>query len=200
MASLMRLLGLALVVVTAACHSAPPSTLALSWRGVTDSPKATSMVQEGFAAAPFSFVLRDVRPDPTAVGGYDDDSTVVHTRDNVAAFAGAKLAEILMQSGARLREVPVASLEAELLEYKVVEGGTFAGTVSVRAIVHRGGAAWSKVYTGTSKRWGRTHSTENFNEALSNALAEVAEQLVTDDAFGHALIGDELPQAPPPNG
>ncbi|CAN5491847.1 hypothetical protein BH11MYX1_BH11MYX1_39160 [soil metagenome] len=193
----MRLLGLALVV-TAACHGSPPSTLALAWRGVTETPKANSVVQESFAAAPFSFTLRDVRTDPSAVGGYDDDSTVVHTRDNVGQFCGAKLGEILISTGARIREQPIAALETELLEYSVIEGGTFAGKVSLRAIVHRGDAAWSKVYTGTSKRWGRSHSPENFNEALSNALADVAEQLVTDDAFGHALNGDELPQAPPP--
>jgi hypothetical protein len=193
----MRFLGLALVV-TAACHGSPPSTLALSWRGVTETPKANSVVQESFAAAPFSFTLRDVRTDPTAVGGYDDSSTIVRTPDNVAQFCGTKLGEILISTGARIREQPVAALETELLEYRVIEGGTFAGKVSLRAIVHRGDAAWSKVYTGTSKRWGRSHSPENFNEALSNALADVAEQLVTDDAFGHALIGDELPQAPPP--
>ncbi len=193
----MRLLGLALVV-TAACHASPPSTLALAWRGVTETPKANSMVQEAFAAAPFSFTLRDVRSDPAAVGGYDDNGVVVHTADNVAQFCGAKLGEILMASGARLREAPIAALETELLEYGVIEGATFNGKVSVRAIVHRGNAAWSKVYTGTSTRWGRSHAPENFNEALSNALADVAEQLVTDDAFGHALLGDELPQAPPP--
>lgn len=185
-------------MVTAACHGSPPSTLALSWRGVTETPRANSVVQESFAAAPFSFTLRDVRPDPTAVGGYDDSSTIVRTPDSVAQFCGTKLGEILISTGARIREQPVAALETELLEYRVIEGGTFAGKVSLRAIVHRGDAAWSKVYTGTSKRWGRSHSPENFNEALSNALADVAEQLVTDDGFGHALIGDELPQAPPP--
>ncbi len=193
----MRLTGLALVMV-AACHSAPPTTLPLAWRGVTETPKASNVVQESFAAVPFNFALRDVRPDPTRVGGYDDSSTVLRTPDNVAQYCGSKLDELLLGAGARLRDQPVAQLEAELLEYDVMEGGVFNGKVSLRAIVHRGGAAWSKIYTGKSHRWGRTHSAENFNEALSNALADVAEQLISDDAFGHALLGDELPQPPPP--
>jgi uncharacterized lipoprotein YajG len=96
-------------------------------------------------------------------------------------------------------------LEAELLQYTVVEGGTFAGTVQIRATVRRGnsGQEWSKIYTGTAKRFGRSHSADNYNEALSNALQDATSQLVTDDEFAHAVnpaIGpaDVMPPPPPP--
>ena len=99
--------------------------------------------------------------------------------------------------GARMTEPPTSGLQTELLDDRVVEGGTVAGLVRIRASLRRGEVeGWSKTYVGKSTRWGRTHSPENFNEALSNALADVAQPLVRDDDFAHALAG--APAAPSP--
>ena len=61
---------------------------------------------------------------------------------------------------------------------------------------------WAKTYVGSSKRWGRTHNPENFQEALSNALADVAQKLLSDEAFAAALTGPteqlDSPQPLPP--
>ncbi len=54
---------------------------------------------------------------------------------------------------------------------------------------HDGAAPWSKTYTGTGKRWGRTHNPENFSEALTSALAEASRRLVQDQEFAAALTG-----------
>ena len=160
------------------------------------------MVAQSLASAPIAFGLRDVRPDPTAVGTYEDGGYVVRTSDNVAQFCSNKLGEMLSHAGARMNETPQAVLETELLQYTVAEGGTFAGTVQVRATVRRGsGEEWSKIYTGTSKRFGRSHSPDNYNEALSNALQDMTSQLVTDDEFAHAInpsIGPAQVMPPPP--
>lgn len=158
---------------------------------------------QSFAASPLAFGLRDVRPDPSAVGLFEGSGFVVRTSDNVAEYCSTRVGEMLARAGARLNETPMAVLEMELLEYSVVEGGAFNGVVRIRAIVRRGaGPVWSRTYVGKSKRWGRTHNPENFNEALSNALADVTSQLIQDDDFARALAGepgpDPLPPPPPP--
>jgi hypothetical protein len=177
--------------------------LPLSWRGVDAAPMPSPSVAKSLAAAPISFGLRDVRPDPTAVGTYEGSGFVVRTRDNVAQYCSARLGDLLVHAGAKLSEAPSAVLETELLDYSVVEGNRFSGLVRIRAVVRRGtGEAWSKTYEGKSKHWGRTHSPDNFNVALSSALADAASQLIHDDDFARALAGgratDPAPQPPPP--
>lgn len=197
----MRAPCLALLVVVAACHGPQIYDLPLQWRGVDSGPAASTAVAQSFAAVPLAFSVRDVRPDPSAVGTYEDDGHVVRTSANVGAYCSTKLGELLVHAGARLNEAPRASLETELLEYRVVEGGTFHGIVRVRAIVRRpAGDAWAKIYEGSSKRWGKTHNPDNFNEALSNALADVATQLVHDEDFAQVLLSVAPEPAPPAGG
>ena len=186
--------------------------LSLAWRGVDTWPRPSGPVAQSFAAAPLAFALRDSRSDPSAVGTYEEDGFVVRTADNVAQYCSMRLGEMLTRAGARLNEPPTAVLEAELLEYNVVESGMFHGVVRLRAVVHGGaGRSWSRTFVGKSARWGRTHNPENFNEALSNALADAASQLMQDDDFARALVGEpaddpsasrppslQAPAAPPP--
>jgi hypothetical protein len=187
-----------LLVIVACGGGGQIHNLPLRWRGVETMPRATGSVARAFATASLSFGLRDLRPDPTAVGVYKDGGWVVRTTDNVGQYCSDRLGEILVHAGARFTPQPSAALEAELIDYQVVEGGTFAGTVRMRAIVHRGaGEPWSKTYVGESKRWGRTHNPDNFNESLSNALADVAQKLLNDEEFATALTGAvDAPQPP----
>lgn len=195
-----RALNVAFLVV-AACGGAQLHDLPLQWRGVDTGPAPSPEVAQSFAAVPLAFALRDARPDPSAVGMYEDGGYVVRTHDNVGAYCSMKLGELLAHAGARLNEPPRASLETELLEYRVVEGGTFHGIVRLRAIVRRPtGDAWAKIYEGSSKRWGRSHNPDNYNEALSNALADVATQLVHDDDFAQVLLSVAPPPASAPPG
>lgn len=183
----MRLLSVTLLVL-AACGSSQISNLPLQWRGVDTSLAPNPNVAASFAAVPLAFSLRDSRTDPTAVGMEEDSGFIVRTTDNVAQYCGAKMGQMLTQAGARLNEAPIASLDTELLEYRVVEGNTFHGIVRVRVIVRRGaGQAWAKIYEGKSHRFGHSHSPDNFNEALSNALADATAQLIKDEEFAQVL-------------
>jgi hypothetical protein len=164
--------------------------LPLRWAGVDPLPKANPSVARALAASPIMLGLRDLRPDPAAVGNYQDTGFVVRTTDNVGQYCTDRLGEMLVHAGAHLEPSAPTTLDIELLEYKVVEGGQFEGTVRMRTTIRRGASAvWSRVLVGTSKRWGRTHNPENFNEALSNALAEVTQQLLLDDEFAKSLGG-----------
>lgn len=190
----MRVFPLVFLVVAACASYGPIVDLPLAWRGVESSPAPSPPVAQAFAASTLAFGLRDVRPDPYAVGGYEDSNAVIRTSDNIASYCSTQLGQLLVHAGARFAGSPSAVLEAELLEFRVIEGNTFNGVVRIRVIIQSGqsgqagaGKAWNKTYTGTSKRWGRTHNPENFNEALSNSLVEVAQQLLQDPEFAAAL-------------
>lgn len=185
----MRVFPVVFLVFTACASYGPIVDLPLAWRGVDASPQANVLVAQAFASSKLAFGLRDLRPDPSLVGGYDDSDAVVRTSDNVAAYCSTRLGDLLTHAGARFASSPSAVLDAELVEYRVIEGGSFSGVVRIRMVVQAGGAKpWSKTYTGTSKSWGRTHNPENFNEALSGSLAEVAQQLLQDSEFAAALV------------
>ncbi len=197
---IVRLFPIPLLAIAACGGYGQIQNLPLAWRGVAGTPQPSAAVAQSFAASPIAFGLRDVRPDPSVVGSFED-GFVVRTTDNVAEYCSTRVGELLAHAGARLNEPPRAVLEAELLEYHVAEGGTFAGLVRIRAIVRHGsGEPWTRTYVGKSTRWGRTHNPENFNEALSNALAEVTQQLVQDEAFARALVEGSAaePLQPPP--
>lgn len=131
------------------------------------------------------------------IGRYEDDGFIVHTSANVGQFAGAHMAEMLTRAGARLNEQPVSTVDAELVELQVVEGGTYTGLARIRVIVSHGpNGPWAKIYEGKSRRWGRTHDQANFNEALSNALESATTKMLEDDEFAHAVLADAPP--PPP--
>jgi hypothetical protein len=164
--------------------------LPLLWAGVDALPRPNPSVARALAAAPIMIGLRDLRADPTVVGSFQDTGFVVRTTDNVGQYCTDRLGEMLVHAGAHLDPSARTVLDAELLEYNVVEGHDFEGTVRMRAVVRRGAdTVWSKTLVGTNKRWGRTHNPENFNEALSSALADVTQQLLQDDAFAKSLGG-----------
>ena len=184
-----RYLLLTFLVFTA-CKRGPVTDLSLAWRGVSNSPRPSPEVAGAFANRPFMLKLVDARPDPTVVGGYDDSDVRIRTRTSVAEYCTLKMGAMLTAAGARLNEPsPPTVLETELLEYNVIEGGAFNGMVAFRATLRGGHGQWSKMYTGKSIRWGRTHNPENMNEALSNALADATQKLVSDPEFARALSG-----------
>jgi hypothetical protein len=170
--------------------------LPLVWAGVDKNPASTTAVGNAFNAVPVTLGdLTDARQgDKSKVGAYEDDGFAVTTRGDVAAFWRGRFRAMLESAGARLEKSPQARIDAELLQFDCIEGNTFNAVARMKVTVLRPGAeSWSKNYEGRSKRWGRSHKEENFNEALSNALAEATRALVQDEAFAKALLGE--PQA-----
>jgi hypothetical protein len=162
--------------------------LPLRWQGVDTLPMPTGTVARALAAGPLVVGLRDLRPDPTVVGHYQDTGFVVRTTDNVGQYCTDRLGEMLVHAGAHLAQDAPTVLEAELLDFQVVEGSTFEGTVRMRTTLRRAGnSLWTKTYAGTSKRWGRTHNPANFNEALSSSLSDATQQLLKDEDFARSL-------------
>lgn len=196
----MRLLVAVVILVTVACGGGQISTLSLAWKAADTSVRPSPTTAQALQAVPLAFGLRDTRADQTAVGTIEDDHLVVRTNDNVAQYASNRFGDILRNAGARLNDAPQAILETDLLEFRVDEGNTYKGLVRIRVTVRRQGLPdWSRNYEGTSSRWGRSHSPDNMNEALSNALHEATTHMLQDEQFGAALLGAPAgaPNAPP---
>lgn len=186
--------------MTAACGGGQISNLPLSWKAADTSVKPSPTTAEALQQVPLAFGLRDTRADQTAVGSVEDDHYIVRTSDNVAQYASNRFGDILRNAGARLNDAPQAILETDLLEFRVDEGNTYKGLVRIRVTVRRQGMPdWSRNYEGKSSRWGRSHSPENMNEALSNALHEATTHMLQDEQFGAAVLGAPAgaPNAPP---
>jgi hypothetical protein len=188
-----RMFALAMFLGLASCsHHDGVAAFPLEWRGVDSGPTPSPAVMDGmrrhvFQVAPFV----DKRPPGSPIATVEDDPHPVLTRTDVAAFCTKQFTDLLTAAAARLGEGPTAvELQAEILDFKVIEGGFYNGEARVHfTIVSGGQSTWEGVYEGKSKRWGSSHSPDNYNEALSNAFVEVVRNLMQDDSFGKALGG-----------
>lgn len=188
----------------AGCHGGNVENLHLSWEDADLHLRVSPTVSQALAAVPLSLGVRDVRSDPSVVGRVEEDGFLVRTSDNVALYASNQLGNMFQIAGAHFVAQPQATLAIDLVNYHVDEGGSFTGAVTLHVVVRRAAMPeWQRDYAGTSHRWGKTHNPDNYNEALSNALADATQQLLKDDAFGLAIMAQPgqmempAPMAPP---
>lgn len=191
----MKRLGLLLVLsgLSVACGGGGKITdLPLVWSGVKKLPPASPAVAAALKAVPIEpGEFKDGRTTPPdIVGTYQKDGYKVTTRGDVRAFWAGHERILLEHAGAKFQTPGGARLDATLLQLDVLEGDKFNGTARVSfTVTTRSAAPWTKAYEGRVQRWGRTHKPENFDEALSNAIAEATRQLLNDEAFALALEG-----------
>lgn len=185
---LMPALSLAWLALSA-CGHAHVQNLPLAWRGADPRIRASASVQQAFTAVTLTVSpLRDQRPDPSVVGRYQGDGREVRTTDNVAAYFSDRFAEMLRSAGAQLSPQGMARIDVDIVELGVIEAGMFNGLARLRVSVIRNGApTWVKLYEGKSKRWGRTHNPDNYNDALSNSFISATKKLLADEEFANAL-------------
>lgn len=195
------------------CGSSLPPAFPLEWQGVDSAPSPSPRVKAALAGKNFHMEATvDKRSDQTKVGVDNDTRYQFRTTSSVADFCTTQIHEMLNASGVRLVEQGDYIVQSEIGEFNVAEGGLFNGEVRITFRVFAPGKpAFEALYEGKSKRFGRDHSVENINEALSNALASATEKFLQDDAFADALEGKlktpgaaptEAPAAPaaPPAG
>jgi uncharacterized lipoprotein YajG len=188
-----RSIALAMFVGLASCsHPGVVAAFPLEWRGVDAAPTPSAAVVDGMRGHVFHvepFV--DKRPADSPIATIEEDTHTVQTPTDVAAFCTKQFTDLLTAAGARIGEgASAVDLRAEIMDFKVIEGGFYNGEARVHFSIQSGGQSkWEGVYDGKSKRWGRSHSPDNYNEALSNSFAEVVRNLIQDDSFGKALAG-----------
>lgn len=184
----------------AGCGTSTITDLPLVWEGVGKTQPPSPAVATALGAVPIEpGEFKDGRTTPpNVVGTFQEDGFKVVTKGDVRAFWAGHQRELLEKAGARFQTPGGARLDATLLQLDVLEGNTFDGTARVTfTVTTRTSAPWSKSYEGRAKRWGRTHKPDNFDEALSNAIADATKQLLHDDAFAAALQGQPTPTVVP---
>lgn len=184
------------------CGHTPIANLRLKWTGVEKLPSVNGAVFDALRRVPVAVILADQRPDPSLVGVHQQINAAVRTTDRVAEYCAARVASLLGSAGAQIDPAAAVVLRMQLLDYQVIEGKRFNGFVRIRVGVHGrdGSELWSDLLDGQASRWGRTHNPENFNAALSGALAAAIDKLLGNPAFATAILSADAPpaQAPPP--
>ena len=194
-----RVLALALsaaAVLAVGCRPTYPTIFPLEWRGVDDIPRPSSPVAEGLRKHTLRLeTFVDKRAEPTKIGLFQEDRVTVRTSSDVAGYCTAKFGELLTKAGAKIATTgATVTIKPELVAFEVVESEMFNGEAVIRiTALENDKVIYEGTHSGKSKRWGRSRSPDNYNEALSNALFEAMKELLKDEllakALGAATIG-----------
>ena len=185
-----------LVLASAMADAAPRlEQIPLQWRPtdpVTAVAPASGPQMTTIALRP----LTDRRANPAAIGENREDADEgkilpVTTRDEVAAWTTERLRQLMTQSGYGLvnGEQADLTLSGEILQFYVIETGTYKGTVSLRLTLSLpdGQTVWSGVGTGSKQRFGRSYRAENYYEVLSDATLGAMQELLAQPSFQTTL-------------
>lgn len=153
---------------------------------LSDVPASAMSVLAGQSLKVFPLV--DRRPSPQVIGRNMEEKTprAVTTKDDVGLFVGTQLAGLLHEVATPVvTEGETRVLTGEVAQYFVNEDNTYNATVVLRLTLldSQERVLWRGVAAGRSRRWGRSFSAENYQEALSNALIDAVKGLVQDPAF-----------------
>lgn len=169
-----------------------PPAFPLAWQGVETTPSLTERGRSAAGSKSFHFErIVDKRADPTKVGTDEETNYAFRTTSNVSEFATERVRKMLGDSGLKLQDTADYTIQGELLAYEVKEGNNFEADVRVLFRVFKvGSPAFEQTYMGKASNHGRTHSTDNINEALSEAMLSVVSQFVHDDLLANFLEGN----------
>jgi hypothetical protein len=113
----------------------------------------------------------------------------VTTSGNAADFCTRNFANELRRFGfSVVQDQGDVVLGGEILEFMVIETGTYKGDVRLKLTVEKNGnTEWTGVTSGTSKRFGRSYKAENYYETISDSLLHAVQNLAQDEGFRKAL-------------
>jgi hypothetical protein len=187
------LIAVSLTVAMTALGEARPKTLAVVLRwNPNDKPSIPTF---DFVES-LPFVIESVadargRTDQIGENVEEKPAVPVTTASDVAAFVREHLAKQLKAMGLDVRAAGEAqvTLRAELTDFWVSESDHYNGLVRLRltALDASGTELWSGLASGTSARFGRSLKSDNYTEAFSNCLQDLAAKLAGSPGFQHAI-------------
>ena len=120
----------------------------------------------------------------------DSEPKLVTTKDDVSKWCTDRFRELLQQYAFDLRESgETVQLRGEVVQFYVLEDNLYRGAVGLKITAEAPDKSmlWQGLITGTSQRFGRSYSEENYYETLSDAYIEAVQNLVKDKGFAKAL-------------
>ena len=189
--SLVLTLGVALSGCKAALH---PMTMPLRWTADAAEVRVFPAIglevlrRRPVRVEPFT----DARDRRDAVGMNVEEgrNLPVTTRDEVTGFLTDRFVELLRANGVNLSPSGADRVvHTEVQRFFVTESNTYNGSVVLGITVEDAGGKqlWHGVVEGNSKRFGRSYSEENYQEALTSAALEAYKDLGEKPGFFEAF-------------
>lgn len=189
--------GLTALLVAGCGHmplnsGANTSAIPLVWKPTTSMALGGTIDLTGRTNARLRVEVTDNRTDPGFIGRNTEKlpPRKVTTTDSVVAFVAEHMKQLI--SGTGVTEVDDAGtviLKAEIQQFFVEETEIYSGDVRLKVtLVNRSGhSVWSGITSGTSIRFGRSYSAENYYETLSDSLVDAVHNLMQSATFRTAL-------------
>lgn len=191
----MNKLWIASIALLGGCATTALENVPLVWKPTTgmfalDPADRQALKDARLEIAP----VTDRRGDPGLIGRNlsQEPPRRVTTRDEVAAFVGARMAQMFAAAGVQVVESGgTAVLQTEVRQFLVDEMNTYQAEVILMCTLvgPDGSTLWSGITSGLVGRYGRAYRADNYYESLSDALVAATRELLQRPAFREALAG-----------
>lgn len=170
------------------------STIPLIWKPTKDFARSGTTDTTGRASARLRVEVTDNRGDPEVIGRNSEKipPRKVTTPDSVAAFVSEHMKQLIAVNGTtEVDDTGPVILKVEIQQFLVEETEIYNGDVRLKiTLVNSSGTeVWTGITRGTSIRFGRSYSAENYYEALSDSLIDAVHNLMRSATFHSALEG-----------
>ena len=170
------------------------SAIPLIWKPTTSLARGGTIDLTGRTLAQLRIEVTDDRTEPGFIGRNTEKlpPRKVTTPDSVASFVGVHLKQLISSTGvAEVDDAGTVLLKAEIQQFFVEETEIYNGNVRLKVtLVNNSGApVWTGITSGTSIRFGRSYSAENYYETMSDSLIDAVHNLMRNTAFRTALAG-----------
>ena len=122
----------------------------------------------------------------------EDEPKPVTTSDDVGAFVGTHVRELLSQAGIKTVGGNAAvTVQGEVKRFFVREGDTYKSDVAIQLTVidQNGKTLWKGLASGEATRFGRSYKAENYYEVLSDAVVNTVSSMLQAAEFQKAISG-----------
>jgi hypothetical protein len=119
-----------------------------------------------------------------------NETKLVTTRDDVAAWSRSRFEAIIKQYGFNVVEEKAdVIIKGEILEFYVTEDSTYKANVGIKITAENaaGKVIWQGMITGKARRFGHSYDLENYYKTLSDAYLDAVNGLLKNEEFQIAL-------------
>lgn len=192
---------IALVLAWSGCGARPEHVDVVPIYRLSVTPTAVSWLRAGQT---LSLTLQDTRAgQPGVIGENTEESVAVPVRESSpgasARLVQSALTKELRDLGAQFVSAEAADrrIRVTLIKLWVQEGNTYSGEIRTRvSVLDKAGTVLADVLAvGTSTRFGRSLSAENYQETIENMLQDMMENLFADAAFQQAFAKLDTPSS-----
>ena len=163
----------------------------LQWRPTSDLRLGTAqMIATPVTVATFT----DGRDNKETIGENreGDEPKPVTTSDDVGAFVGTHVRQLLNEAGIKTVDSNAAvTIKGEVRRFFVREGDTYKSDVAIHLTVidQNGKTLWNGLASGEATRFGRSYKVENYYEVLSDAVVNTVSSMLQAAEFQKAISG-----------